>query len=190
MLDDRIGVREHINAVLKPEPIVVPTTMNIRGQVIVLLKGGKSGNKVLHREVVENLIMTTGFKYYAELGAGETPTDNFTKMGLGNAGNVPAAGSDRDDITGIVSGSELAFDATYPKTNDTGDGENTGDGPNTVSFRRTWAAGVATDSAIDRVFIVDDAATTASDLLMYATISSVNKTASDSLKIFVNHAFA
>jgi hypothetical protein len=84
-----------------------------------------------------------------------------------------------------LTASNVAFDATYPQTANLGAGL----GVNAV-YRTTWAAGVATSATINEVAIVNDQATnadsTAGNTYSRAVLTTVNKTASDSLAITWN----
>lgn len=164
----------------------VSERLKIKGNVVIKLFD-KNGKLKAERKI-DNLVMSAGAQYYAEQGAGEAPTEGFVAglMGLGSAGNAPAAGSTRADITTKIAGSELSFDGTYPQTDD-GDADNTGAGVTVTTFLRTYAPGEGTDSAIDRVYITDSAPVAAEPLLMYAVFAAVNKAAGDTLKVFVNH---
>lgn len=172
----------------------------ISGRATVILRNG--AGEVLSRQTVPNVITTIGLEYYGYQGTGtnsQVPTAHFTnganqtfdgKFGLRSAGATPSVGSNYDDITNLVTGSVLVPDGSYPINNDTGDADNTGDGINVVTYTRTWAAAVATDPAIDGVFITNPTQGAAENFLMYATFASINKTASDSLKVIINHTFS
>lgn len=139
-----------------------------------------------------NLITDAGDLYYAGKmivaiapASPSAPTAaNGMKLGTGSTA-VAKAGAGGALVT-YLTASNVAFDATYPQTANLGAGL----GVNAV-YRTTWAAGVATNSAITEVVIVNDQATnatsTAANTYSRAIISSVNKTASDSLAITWNH---
>jgi len=84
-----------------------------------------------------------------------------------------------------LTASNVAFDATYPQTANLGAGL----GVNAV-YRTTWVAGVATSATINEVAIVNDQATnadtSAANTYSRAVLTTVNKTASDSLAITWN----
>lgn len=108
---------------------------------------------------------------------------NGMKLGTG-ATAVAKSGAGGALVT-YLTASNVAFDASYPQTANLGAGL----GVNSV-YKTTWVAGVATNSAITEVVIVNDQATnatsTAANTYSRALISSVNKTASDSLAITWN----
>lgn len=139
-----------------------------------------------------NIITDAGDTYEAgKIIAGIAPASpaaptaaSGMKLGTASTAVNKAAG------TGIalgtyLSGSNRAFDATYPQTATLG----TNLGTNAV-YRSTWAAGVATSSTINEVVIVNDAATdattSAANTYSRAVIATVNKGASDTLTITWN----
>jgi hypothetical protein len=174
----------------------------IKGTVVAVVKGPDGAIK--QQVQARNIVTDDGNLYYAQraalltVGATISPVPtNFTDangvpdmiMGYGTAGNAPATTSDRSDITSISTGSELALDSGYPLTNDA-DGDNTGAGTTVCTYHREYAAGVGTDTGIDRVFLTNPSPGASEVLISYAVLSpSVNKAAGDTLKIFVNHTF-
>jgi hypothetical protein len=105
-------------------------------------------------------------------------------MKLGSATTTVAKSGAGAFIGTYVSGSNLAFDSTYPQTANLGAGL----GVNAV-YRTTWAAGVATGT-INEVTIVNDQGTatggSAANTYSRAVITTVTKGASDSLVITYN----
>lgn len=106
-------------------------------------------------------------------------------MKLGSGSTAVAKSGAGGALVTYISGSNVAFDASYPQTSNLGAGL----GVNAV-YKTTWAAGTATNSAITEVAIVNDqgtnATTSAANTYSRALITSVNKTASDSLAITWN----
>jgi hypothetical protein len=84
-----------------------------------------------------------------------------------------------------LTASNVAFDASYPQTANLGSTL----GVNAV-YKTTWAAGVATSATINEVAIVNDQATnadsTAANTYSHAVLTTVNKTATDSLAVTWN----
>jgi hypothetical protein len=84
-----------------------------------------------------------------------------------------------------LTASNVAFDATYPQTANLGSTL----GVNAV-YKTTWAAGVATSATINEVAIVNDQATnadtSAANTYSHAILTTVNKTATDSLAVTWN----
>lgn len=105
------------------------------------------------------------------------------KLGTGTTA-VTKAGAAAALIT-YLTGSNAAFDATFPSTSNLGSGL----GVNSV-YKTTWAAGVATNSAITEAVIANDAGTnaTSSAANTYSRVvfTAINKTATDSLAITWN----
>jgi hypothetical protein len=108
---------------------------------------------------------------------------NGMKLGTG-ATAVAKSGAGGALVT-YLTASNVAFDASYPQTANLGAGL----GVNAV-YKTTWAAGVATNSAITEVAIVNDQASnltsSAANTYSRALPSSINKGASDSLAITWN----
>jgi hypothetical protein len=162
--------------------------IGVKGTVVVVLKNEKTGK--IRRYRTKNIVTNAGDLHYAERGAAETPT-NFTSaaMEYGTAGNAPGKSSDRSDLTTKTSGSLKNIDGTYPMTNDS-DGDNTGSGTDIVSWRVSYLTSEGNDTSIDRLILTNQSPGASEPVLMYALFAaSFNKTASDTLKVFVNHTF-
>lgn len=141
-----------------------------------------------------NLITTAGDQYYCQKGivavqpaSPAAPTvANGMKLGTGTtaAAKSGAGGA----LVTYLSGSNVAFDSTYPSSAAVG-----GDAGWNASYKTTWAAGTATNAAITEVAIVNDqatnATTTAANTYSRAVFGAINKTASDSLAITWTHKF-
>jgi hypothetical protein len=106
---------------------------------------------------------------------------NGMKLGTGST----AATKTDAGLATYLTGSNVAFDASYPQTANLGSGL----GVNMV-YKTTWAAGVATSSTINEVAIVNDQATnadsTAPNTYSRAVLTLVNKTSTDSLAVTYN----
>jgi hypothetical protein len=106
-------------------------------------------------------------------------------MKLGTSSTAATKAGAASFIGTFVTGSNLAFDATYPQTANLG----TTLGVNAV-YKTTWAAGVATNATINEVTIVNDQATAtagaAASTYSRAVLTTVNKTATDSLAVTYN----
>lgn len=151
----------------------------------------KYGN-LKHHEVIKNLITDAGDLYYASKAiVGISPANpsaptavNGMKLGTGTTA-VAKSGAGGALVT-YLSGSNVAFDATYPQTANLGGGL----GVNSV-YKTTWGAGVATNAAITEAVIVNDqatnATTTAANTIARTVFTAVNKGASDTLAITWNH---
>lgn len=142
-----------------------------------------------------NIISDFGDIFYAQEGAGEAPTDTYTEFTVStNAWSpVPGKATDSDDlVVSVASGTaNLAFTGGYPKSNDTGDADNTGDGVDVVSWAVLYGKAAFNDPSIEGVTIHETGAVfgaaAADPVLMSANLTSFGKTADDTLKIFVNH---
>lgn len=165
--------------------------VRVKGRVTLVLRDAKTG-KIKRVETTENIVTNDGDLYYAQMGAGETPTNDFGAAtsqinALDNTGAAPAKASNFSNIgSSVGSSNPAAFTSGYPKTND-GDADNTGAGTDVVSYAVNFGTAAA-NGTISRVAIHLTGATGTDPLLMYATLgASVTKTSSDTLKIFVNH---
>lgn len=149
-------------------------------------------------DYTHNLVTNDGEIFYAKQGAGETPNANEDfETGFFDMSTTAYSEAETDtyneyDVsgTGSISGSIQAFTSGYPKTNDTGDADNTGDAVDAVSYAVNYSAAAWNDASIEQGAIHDNATpATTSKLLAVFSFTSFAKTSSDTLKVFVNHAF-
>jgi len=178
-------VQESVISVLG-KPRLNRDQIAVRGHIIFVLENIHTKEKRIYE--AHNLISDAGDLYYAQRAASETPTNAFGIMELGSAGAAPVKGSNRSNMTTKIASSQKAFDATYPKTND-GDADNTGAGTDIISYRVSYATGEANDAAIDRLILTNVTPGASEPVMTYATFTAFAKTASDTLKQFVNHTF-
>lgn len=141
-----------------------------------------------------NLITTAGDEYYAKKAiVGVSPASpsaptvaNGMKLGTGTT--AAAKSSTGAALVTYKTASNVAFDSSYPAAAAVG-----GDAGWNASYKTTWGAGVATDSALTEVAIVNDQATnatsTAANTYSRAVFTAVNKGASDTLAITWVHKF-
>jgi len=159
-----------------------------------------SGNIDMIKEFdyTHNLVTDDGEIFYAKQGAGETPATNENfQSGRFELGTTAYTEAETDtftnfDVSGTskISGSRQTFTAGYPKTNDTGDADNTGDAVDAVSYAVNYSAASFSDTDIEQGCIHDNASpVSATKLLSVFSFTSFAKTSSDTLKVFVNHAF-
>lgn len=159
-----------------------------------------SGNIDMIKEFdyTHNLVTDDGEIFYAKQGAGETPATNENfQSGRFEMGTTAYTEAETDtftnfDVSGTskISGSRQTFTAGYPKTNDTGDADNTGDAVDAVSYAVNYSAASFSDTDIEQGCIHDNASpVSATKLLSVFSFTSFAKTSSDTLKVFVNHAF-
>lgn len=164
----------------------------IVGYGVAVLRG--PGGEIKQCEPFANLVTDKGDEYYAKkaivaispANASAPTAANGMKLGTGS---TAAAKSGAGAALGTyISGSNNAFDATYPQAAAVG----TDQGWN-ATYQTTWGAGDSTNSAIVEVVIVNDqasdATSTAANTYSRAVISSVNKAAGDTLTITWSHKF-
>ena len=149
-------------------------------------------------DYTHNLVTNDGEIFYAKQGAGETPASNENfQSGRFEIGTTAYTEAETDtfnefDVSGTskIAGSRQTFTSGYPKTNDTGDTDNTGDAADAVSYAVNYTAASWNDTDVEQGVIHDNATpTTSTKLLCAFSFTSFAKTSSDTLKIFVNHAF-
>jgi len=147
-----------------------------------------------------NLVTNDGEVFYAKMGAGETPSadEDFSqsdsKFEMGSTDEPRAETDDYSDFSdgaaNPIASSIKSYTTGYPKTNDTGDSDNTGDGTDVVSYAVNYTTGDFNDTDIESGVIVDNATPSANTLILATfNFTSFAKSASDTLKVFVNHAF-
>ena len=145
-------------------------------------------------EPFANLVTDKGDEYYAKKAitgispANATAPTAANGMKLGTGTTAASKSSTGAALVSYISGSNVAFDSTYPQAGAVG----TDAGWN-ATYQTTWAAGTATNSAITEVVIVNDqaanATTTAANTISRAVLTAINKAAGDSLTITWNHKF-
>lgn len=132
-----------------------------------------------------NIVTDAGDVHYAQRMAAEAPTNAFTTHEMCSAG-TPGKAADRDDFTPIAS-SQKAQTSGYPKTDDD-DVDNTGAGVDIRTSRADYATGDFNHAAISHGIITNAGAGAGAPILTgYAFAAPFEKTASDTLKVIVNH---
>lgn len=175
----------------------------ITGRVVVVLED-QHGRKRTYTS--KNIVTNAGDLYYAERAAllttgtpiSPVPT-NFTDangvpdmiMELydnSTPNTAPGKANDRSDLAGTIAPSSAkAIDATYPKVND-GDADNTGAGADIITYRVSYLISEANLADITDVILTNPSPGASEALLMHAEFAaSFTKTATDTLKVFVNH---
>lgn len=164
------------------------------GEGVAILHLFDDRGRLKVEEVVRNLITDAGDLYYASKAiVGISPANpsaptavNGMKLGTGTTA-VAKSGAGGALVT-YLSGSNVAFDSTYPSTSNLGAGIGV-----TGVYKTTWAAGVATNTAITEAAIVNDqatnATTTAANTISRIVFTAINKGASDTLAITWSHKF-
>lgn len=142
-------------------------------------------------EVVKhNLITTVGDQYYAKQGAqgvgGQSAPTLAARMQLGTGTTAVAKSSTGSNIITFIASSGIAYDtvATSVVSGDTGW---------KIRYTTTWAAGVATNSAITEAVVTTETATNTASVeaktLARVVFTAVNKGANDTLVINWDHVF-
>ena len=168
-----------------------------KGVVIgtLILERRDENGELIERFEGSNIVTDIGDRMYAERGAGlgsapAAPTG--MKLGTGSvaAGNAPAKTGTGAALTGYLSGSNKAFDATFPSSSQPG-GAGTA---RRITYKRTYAAGEATSgSPITEAVIVNetistDATSAAANTISRIAVTGISaKGASDTLTATWNH---
>lgn len=162
------------------------------GYGLVELRDGD--DELAQLDVFANKITTVGDQYYAQKGIVSVQPANFTSppavasgMKLGTGTTAATKSGAAAGLVTYITGSNNPFDSGFPTTAAAG----TDIGWN-ATYKTSWAAGDVTNSAIAEATICNDAATdtatgTVAATYARAVISTVNKTASDSLAITWTH---
>lgn len=159
---------------------------------ICIVSESETGEKTWY--YAKNIVTNDGDLFYAQQAVGESPTSDFDgsdgRMELRTGSATPAKSDTYNEVTTPVTASRKAIDSTYPKTND-GDSDNTGAGTDIVTWRTSWTTSDFSASAIigGCIHVGGAAPTSSTKLLTHFSITSFDKTSSDTLKIFVNHTF-
>ena len=170
--------------------LVVPRRRNV---LALLCLGGLRGTGPRERRLIPaaNIVTDAGDIYYAQRGAGETPTNAFGIMELTTGREVAAAPAKTDDRgnydTLAIAGTQKAFDATYPKSNDA-DADNTGAGADVTTYLASYTKADFSNGAVSHGIITNVTPGAAEPILSgFQFAAPFAKTADDTLKVFVNH---
>lgn len=183
----------------QPKSINKDTPFDPRNNILAVLSTPelKSPTKGTYETVKRfirgaNIVTNDGDIYYAKKACGETPAanENFLtgRMELRTGTVTPAKTDTYTQVTTPVTTSRKTYTSTYPKTND-GDADNSaGAGVDIATYLTSWTTGDFNATAIIGGCIHDNASPAgATKLLTHWSITSFDKTASDTLKLFVNH---
>ncbi len=136
----------------------------------------------------ENIVTNDGDLHYAQRIVSETLTNDYDTLELGSAmaSGHPSKTSNRSNMTQIGS-TQKAVTTNYPTRNDS-DGDNTGAGTDIVSWAFSYTKGDFNATGITHGLITNSTpGTSESCLTTFAFGASFDKTADDTLKVFVNH---
>jgi len=155
-----------------------------------------------------NIVTIDGNTYYAKKAAGATPAtnENFLtgRFQLSNptTQNPPLNTHTWDNFDSAVAGNNAAgtgaaiatsiktYFTGYPLQGTDADADNTGDGATVTAYSAQWTTTDFNATGIKNGAIHDNASpVNATKLLTHFAITSFDKTASDTLKMFVNHTF-
>lgn len=184
--------RGFVNRVLAtPAALIIPALDLFlpRHHNVLIVRQGPRGKYLFG---AHNIVTNAGDVYYAQSAAGETPTNAFGTLYLSSV-NFSAINktTDAGDVASVISGGSSTPESGYPKTNDD-DTDNTGAGTDILSWEYDFAAGDFNDADIEDGCIAVAGTTfgSGSDPLLNAfSMTQFAKTASDTLKVFVNHEF-
>jgi len=182
------------------------SVVGLTGNVIVVLKNAYTGKKEIH--ITKNVVTDAGDLYYAQRAALLTMgplvpiPDEFTDAaGLPDmvmeiydntpANNAVDKANDWADLLGTLApSSSQPMEATYPKVNDTGDPDNTGDAVDAVTYHVNYATGEANQADNTDIILTNPTPSGTEALLMHAEFgASFTKTSAQTLKVFINHTF-
>jgi hypothetical protein len=133
-----------------------------------------------------NIVTDAGDLHYAQRAVTEALTNDFDTHLVATATTGLGKATDLSDFTEVAA-SEKTTDVGYPVRNDT-DGDNTGAGVDIVTHLVSYTTGDFNATAISHGLITNATPGTAEPILTgYAFAAPFDKTASDTLKVFVNH---
>lgn len=166
---------------------------------VVAVRERPEGNYAVKEQfLAANLVTDTGEIAYAQKAAGATVTNDFWAAGARFAVRdnatplTPTEGDDFGDFTNHVAGSVKARTGGYPLQGTDPDGDNTGDGANVVAWSVNYLTGDFNATNVSGLTYSSDTTPTtgeASPILFHAAFTAFAKTATDTLKFFVNHTF-
>ena len=170
------------------DKLMADENIQIIGRVIAVLENKKTGEKKIIHGL--NIVTNDGDTYYAQSAVAEAVDDDFdgASSGLRLGSDNTAPDKVDTDVTTFLSGSAHALDATYPRTDDP-DSDNSGADVDIVTWRFSYLTSEGNVDAIIEGAIVDDKTTPTAALTHFLFAALFNKTASDTLKVFVNHTF-
>jgi hypothetical protein len=139
----------------------------------VIIERHNEGGELLERFERHNLVTQVGDEMYSQRGASisgapAAPTGMRLGSGANTGANAPAITGAGAALATYLSGSNHAFDSTYPQTSIDGDG---GDD---ITYKCTYAPGQATTtSPITETVIVNDTIATNATSVAANTISRI-----------------
>jgi len=163
--------------------------------VVLVYHEAATGKIVRIIEAGPNIVTDKGDQYYAQKGAGETPTNTFSAGRVVVAKSMTVTGANKKSATFgklITRTTKTAFQSGYPKTADT-DINNTARTIDGITYKAIYGTTTA-NYTIGAVAISRAAGATSSSgqLLSAKTLSAaekVVKTSSLTLTVYVTHVF-
>lgn len=167
---------------------LIDQVMETRGKVLAIVRNEETGLYRVHE--THNIITDAGDVYYAQEGAGEAPTNAFDSLELGDSSSSAPGKSSTSDSINLIANTAKTVKAGYPQTSDP-DADNTGDGADVVTWTFEYAAGDFNSADIaDGIIVVTGHGAAAPALTHFEfTGGAFAKTASDTLKVIINHTF-
>lgn len=145
-----------------------------------------------------NVVTDLGDEYYAQQATNATPTNDFAgandRCELRTSADTPAKGDRLGEVLGVQTSTRKALTSTYPKV-DNSDTDNSGRGLKVATYRYDWLTtdfnltGLVGGAIHAACASPSYTAGTGSPLLTHFSITSFDKTSSDTLKLYVNHSF-
>jgi hypothetical protein len=134
----------------------------------------------------KNIVGDAGDIFYAQMGAEEAPDNLFAECQLGTDATAATKGDNWGDLTKIAS-SEKAPTGGWPKSNDQ-EADNSGKAVDSVTYKYEWTGGDFNDNAIrEGIICVTGASGTDPILTRWVWGAAFEKTATDTLTLYVNH---
>jgi hypothetical protein len=157
---------------------------SLKGFVVVdLWRPSESGElELIDHEEINNLVTQVGDQYYGERAAGLGSLGIATCMKLGTGTTAAAKTGAGAGIVTYITGSNSAFS---PAVSSSLNGSS-----RRITYATTWAAGVATNTAItEAVIAITNANSTsvAADCIARVTFAAKNKESADTLTITWHH---
>lgn len=161
---------------------------DIKGRVRAVLTNVHTGEQSIY--LGHNIVTNDGDTYYAQMAAGEAPSDDFDGASAGirlGTGVASPAKSDTD-VGSFAASTSHALDASYEKTNSTSSSNSSG-GVDIVTWKYSYTTSEGNTSSIAEGAVVDNKGTPTAALTHFKFAAAFNKTSSDTLKVYVNHTF-
>ncbi len=181
-----VVVDENFERTYEPDHLKERENMVIKGFVVAEL--WNENGELRDLRSFTNLLTLVGNQYYGERAANiGTPPAQVSGMRLGTGTTAVAATGAGAAIVTYVSGSQVAITGGFPTS------ANPSAGVRRITWKSTWAAGVATNAALAEAVITNEApltnvAGTAANTISRVLLSPlINKGAADTLDLEWQH---